>query len=187
MGGQPLRADRSLADPLGLRQVLRLHRRRNRPVEPQPLRRLDPRPDAAQPGLQLHDRHDRPGHRLDEVREGPHPGQALLHVLRAGRDARAAPRAQGVDRQEQGPVRRRLGQDARSDARAADRDGSRAQGHEARRQAHRHQGLGQAERRRAEALRPPDGGLFGIRRVHRPRDRPAVRGRSATRASSTTR
>ena len=27
----------------------------------------------------------------------------------------------------------------------------------------RHQGLGQADRRRAEALRPPDGGLFGVR------------------------
>ena len=135
VGGQPLRADQPLADALGLRQVLRLHRRRDRPVGAQPLRRPDPRRDAALPGLQLHDRHDRPGDRLDEVPEGAHAGQAVLHVLRAGRDARAASRAQGVDRQEQGPVRRRLGQDARRDARAADRAGRRAHGHQARRQA----------------------------------------------------
>ena len=126
VGGQPLRADRPLADALGLRQVLRLHRRRDRPVGAQPLRRPDPRRDAALPRLQLHDRHDRPGDRLDEVPEGAHAGQAVLHVLRAGRDARAASRAQGVDRQEQGPVRRRLGQDARRDARAPDRAGRRA-------------------------------------------------------------
>ena len=49
------------------------------------------------------------------------------------------------------------------------------QGHEARRQARGHQGLGQADRRREEALRPPDGGLCRLRGVRRPRDRPAVR------------
>ncbi len=32
LGGQPVRPDRPLADPLGLRQVLRLHRRRDQPV-----------------------------------------------------------------------------------------------------------------------------------------------------------
>ena len=135
VGGQRLRADRPLADALGLRQVLRLLRRRDRPVESHALRRHDPRPDAALPGLQLHDRHDRPGHRLDEVPEGAHAGQAVLHVFRAGRDARAASRAQGMDRQEQGPVRRRLGQAARRDAGAADRAGRGAHGHEAGRQA----------------------------------------------------
>ena len=35
--------------------------------------------------------------------------QAVLHVLRAGRHPRAAPRAQGMDRQVQGQVRPRLG------------------------------------------------------------------------------
>ena len=37
MGGQPLRSDRPLADALGLRRVLRLHRRRDRPVGAEPL------------------------------------------------------------------------------------------------------------------------------------------------------
>ena len=39
LGGQPLRPDRPLADPLRLRQVLRLHRRRGQPVGAGPLRR----------------------------------------------------------------------------------------------------------------------------------------------------
>ena len=64
--------------------------------------------------------------------------------------------------------------------------GRRAQGHQAGRQAQGHQGLGQAERRRAEALCPPDGSLRRLRRVHRPRDRPAVPA-IGTSASSTTR
>ena len=41
LGGQPLRPDRPLADPLGLRQVLRLHRRRDQPVGAGHLRRHD--------------------------------------------------------------------------------------------------------------------------------------------------
>ena len=40
-------------------------------------------------------------------------------------------------------------------------------GHQARAQAGGHQGLGQADRRREEALRPPDGGLRRLRRVRR--------------------
>ena len=39
LGGQPLRPDRPLADPLRLRQVLRLHRRRGQPVGADDLRR----------------------------------------------------------------------------------------------------------------------------------------------------
>ena len=39
LGSQPVRPDRSLADPLGLRQVLRLHRRRDQPVGADALRR----------------------------------------------------------------------------------------------------------------------------------------------------
>ena len=67
LGGQPLRPDRPLADPLGLRQVLRLHRRRDQPVGAAALRRHDPGRAAARPELPLHDRHDRPGDRLDAV------------------------------------------------------------------------------------------------------------------------
>ena len=46
------------------------------------------------PELPLHDRHDQPGHRLDAVPEIAHAGQAVLHVLRARRHPRAAPRAE---------------------------------------------------------------------------------------------
>ena len=59
--------------------------------------------------LSLHDGHDRPGDRVDAVPEVADAGQALLHVLRAWRDPRAAPCAEGVDRQVQGQVRRRAG------------------------------------------------------------------------------
>ncbi len=69
--------------------------------------------------------------------------------------------------------------------------GRRAAGHEARAQAGRHQGLGQAVGRREAPVRAPGGGLRGVRRVHRPRDRPhAARDRrrpaqATTRSSST--
>ena len=46
-------------------------------------------------------------------------------------------------------------------------------GHQARAQARGDQGLGHAERRREEALRPPDGSVRRFRRVRRPRGRPA--------------
>ena len=98
------------------------------------------------PELPFHDRHDQPGDRLDAVPEIAHAGQAVLHLLRAGRHPRAASRAEGVDRQVQGQVRPGLGQAARGDAGAADQVGRGAGGHEARAQAGSHQGLGDAER-----------------------------------------
>ena len=64
-------------------------------------------------GLSPHRRPDRQGHRLDAPAEGAAAGQAVLHLLRAGRHARAASRPEGVDRQVQGQVRARLGQAAR--------------------------------------------------------------------------
>ena len=71
---------------------------------------------AARSELPLHDRHDQPGDQVDQVPEIAHAGQAVLHLLRAGRHARAAPRAEGVDRQVQGQVRPGLGQAPRRDA-----------------------------------------------------------------------
>jgi arylsulfatase A-like enzyme len=52
--------------------------------------------------------------------EGADARQAVLHVLRARRHPRPAPRAQGVVRQVQGQVRQRLGQAARGDLRPAE-------------------------------------------------------------------
>ena len=51
-----------------------------------------------------------------QVPEVAHARQAVLHVLRAGRHPRAAPRPEGVDREVQGQVRPGLGHDARGDA-----------------------------------------------------------------------
>ena len=66
------------------------------PVEP---------PKTPGGGLSPHGGHDRQGDRLGAPAEGAHARQAVLHVLRARRDARAAPRAEGVGRQVQGQVR----------------------------------------------------------------------------------
>ena len=65
LGSQPVRPDRPLADPLRLRQVLRLHRRRNEPVGAGHLRRHEPDRAAEGSELPLHDRHDQPGDQVD--------------------------------------------------------------------------------------------------------------------------
>ena len=57
--------------------------------------------------------------------------QAVLHVLRPRSDARAAPRAQGMVRQVQGQVRRRLGRAPRADARSSERARRRSARHRA--------------------------------------------------------
>ena len=77
-----------------LRALLRLHRRRDQPVLPGDLRRHDPRRAAedARAGLPLRRGHDRSGRRLGPPAAGADAGQAVLHVLRAGRHPRAAPR-----------------------------------------------------------------------------------------------
>ena len=59
--------------------------------------------------LPLHRRHDQPGHQLGEGAAVDDAGQAVLRLLRDRRDACAAPRAEGVGRQVQGPVRQGLG------------------------------------------------------------------------------
>ena len=68
-------------------------------------------------GLPLHRGHDRPGDQVDPPAEGADGGQAVLHLLRAGRDARAAPRGPGVVGEVQGEVRPGLGRAARGDVR----------------------------------------------------------------------
>ena len=65
--------------------------------------------EDARRGLPPHGGHDRQGDRLDRPAEGAHPRQAVLRLLRARRDPRAASRAEGMGRQVQGQVRRRAG------------------------------------------------------------------------------
>ena len=51
------------------------------------------------PQLSLHDRHDEPRRRLGSRGEIADARQAVLHLFRAGRDACAAPCAEGMDRE----------------------------------------------------------------------------------------
>ena len=85
---------------IGLRVLLRLHRRRDQPVLPGDLRRHHAARAAedAGGGLPLHRGHDRQGDRLGAPAEVAHARQAVLHVLRARRDPRAAPRARSSGR-----------------------------------------------------------------------------------------
>ena len=112
VGDEPGRAVRRLAHGRRrLRVLLRLHRRRGEPVVPDALRghHAGRAEEDARRGLPPHGGHDRQGDGLDRAAEGARPGQAVLRLLRARRDPRAAPRAQGVGRQVQGQVRRRAG------------------------------------------------------------------------------
>ena len=123
VGDEPGRTVRRMADRRRrLRVLLRLHRRRGEPVVPDALRghHAGRAEEDARRGLPLHGGHDRQGDRLDLAAEGAGAGQALLRLLRARRDPRAAPRAEGVGRQVQGQVRPGLGQAARRDLRPAE-------------------------------------------------------------------
>ena len=75
-----------------VRDVLRLHRRREQPVGPGAVRRHDPGRAAGDPGggLPPHRGPGRPGRRLGAPAEGADAGQAVLRLLRAR--ARPTPR-----------------------------------------------------------------------------------------------
>ena len=176
-----------LADRPRLRALVRVPRRRDEPVVPRPRLRQPPgRPaEHAGRGLPPHRRHHRQGARVHPRREGGRAREAVLPLLRAGRLPRAAPRAEGVDRQVQGPVRHGLRGDPRADAREpeearhrarrhrapADQPDRRPDAHGAGRQAvpdaRRHASLGLAERRREEALRAHGRGVRGLPRARR--------------------
>ena len=99
--GSPARPVRSTTGRpfCGLRALLRLHRRRDEPVDPALVDGVDRHRAARRPaGYHLMPRPRRQGHRVHPPAEEPHPGQAVLHLLRARRDAHPAPRAAGVDR-----------------------------------------------------------------------------------------
>ena len=123
VGSQRLGPVRSLADAFGLRQVLRLHRRRDQPVGAARSRRHRQGRSRDDARLSLHHRHDQPGDPVDSHPAVADAGQAVLQLLRHRRDARAASRAEGLDREVQGPVRCRLGRLSPADLRAAEEAG----------------------------------------------------------------
>ena len=119
----PGRTVRAVADGLGLRALLRLHRRRGQPVLPGPLRRHHARRagEDAGGGLHAHRGSGRPRDHLGAPAEGADARQAVLHVLRARRHARAPPCPEGMVGQVPGQVRRWLGRAARADLRPSRR------------------------------------------------------------------
>ena len=187
---EPGRSVRCLADRRRrIRVLLRLHRRRGAPMVPVALRRhdADRGEEDARRGLSLHGRHDRQGDRLDRPAEGIDARQAVLHLLRAGRHARAAPRAEGMGRQVQGQVRQGLGQAARGDLRApeeARRHSGRLRAHAA---AQANSGVGRNAGRPEARATPPDGGLCRLPGVRGSSCRPPVRRSREARPVSTTR
>ena len=87
------------------------------------------------------------------------PREAVLHVLLPRCRTRAAPRRAGVDRALPRAVRWRVGPLARAGLRAPARDGHRPGGDPALAAAAVGEGVGHPLRRRAAALRAPDGGV----------------------------
>ena len=107
--------------------------------------------------------------------EGADAGQAVLRLLRAGRRPRPAPRAEGVGRQVQGPLRPGLGQAPRGDVRAAEGAGRHRAGRRAHAAPRRDPGLGRHARGAQAGARAPDGGLRRVPGAHRPPRRPPGR------------
>ncbi len=131
--------------------------------------------EDARRGLPLHGGHDRQGDRLDRPAEGADSRQAVLHLLRARRDACAAPRAEGVGRQVQGQVRRGLGQASRRDLRAAEEARRHSRRLRADQASRADSGVGRDAGGAQAGAAPPDGGLCRLPRVRRPPCRPSAR------------
>ena len=160
-----------------VRDVLRVHRRGEQPVGPRAVRGDDPRRATRDPGggVPPHRGPRGPRGELDPAAEGADAGQAVLRLLRARRDARPAPRPQGVGRQVRGRLRRRLGRAARTDLRPAEGARGDPRGRRADRPARRDPRVGGHARRAQARAGPPDGGLRGLPRARRPPRGPARR------------
>ncbi len=139
-----------------VRALVRVPGRRDQPVVSGPrLRQPSRRPaEVTGGGLSPHRGPHRQGAGIHQGREGARAGQAVLPVLRAGCGARAAPRAEGLDRQVQGPLRHGLRGAARADPGPADRDGDRPGRHRAApHQPDRHAGDPHGSRRASRSRR----------------------------------
>ncbi len=160
-----------------IRVLLRLHRRREQPMGSGLIRGHDAHRAAenARRGLSPDRRSRGQGDCLDAAAESAAAGQAVLHVLRAGRHARAASRPEGVDRQVQGQVRAWLGQAARDHVQAPERDGRDRRRRRADAAARRDSGLGRNGSEAEAGARARNGSVRGVHGAHRPSCRPADR------------
>ena len=179
LGDEPDGAVRRLADRLGLRALLRLHRRRDEPVR---ARRstsdtVPVEPDRRRAEEGYHFTEDMTDQAIDWIRQQKAlmPDKPFFVYYAPG--ATHAPhhvRPEWSDKYK-GAVRRRLGRAARADVRPP--EGARR--HPARRRAHRAPDgdprLGRHARRPEAGARAPDGGLRRLPRAHRPPRRPADR------------
>ena len=181
---------RPLAAGPRLRALLRLPRRRHEPVVSRPRLRQPPgrAADDARGGLPPDRGPRRQGDRVHRRRQAGRPGQAVLPALLLRRDARAAPRAEGVGRQVRGrssttagtPTARRSSRGRRSWASCPPTPSSRVTIPTCRTGTRcRDDG--------AQAVRADDGGLRRLPQPHRPPHRAAARLPARASASSTTR
>ncbi len=156
---------RSLADRPRFRLLLRLPRRRDLAVGTPAGREHERGGAAARREVPPERRHRAARRRLAAQTSRVLARQAVLHVLGAGCGARAAPGLQGLVRQVQGQVRRRLGRLPRARVRtpeAARLDPGRHQAHAARRI---DAVVGQHSRSAAPVPAAPDGDLRRLRRA----------------------
>ena len=164
LGGRPVRP---LAAGPRLRALLRLPRRRHPPVLPgaglrQP--RVEPEKTPEEGYHLTEDLADKAISFIADAKQVA-PNKPFFMYFCPGAGSRAAPRAEGMGRQVQGPVRRRLGRLPREDVRAPEGAGHHPEGRRALAPRPRRAGLGHALGRREEALRPHDG---SVRRLPRP-------------------
>ena len=175
------RAARLVADPAGVRPVLRGARGVD---QPPPSASTDPRQLARRRrrlprGLLLHRRHHRRSDLLPQGVAGPRRRPAVLPLSRPWRRTRSAPR-QGIrPRSPPRQLRHRLGRGTRAAVRPPDRARSVPRGHTVvapqPRAGSRGAAVGRPHRRGAGPLRPLHGGLRGDGRQRRSEPGPAAR------------
>ena len=181
---------RAVAARPRVRALLRLPRRRDRPVPPRPRPRQPPgRPAAhARGGLPPHRGPGRPGDRLRQGPAGVLARPAVLPLLRARRLPRPAPGARGPTATATAAASTTAGTaGGRRSSPASRRAGLLPPGTALSERPAWIPRVGRPRRRRAPALRPHDGGVRRVPRAHRRPGRPGRRRSSSSSASSTTR
>ena len=177
MGGHSRRPIPPVAHRVRFRALLRVHRWRGQPVLSRALRGHHCRRAAEITGGGIHPHRGsrRPRDHLGAPAEGADAGQAVLRILRPRGHPRATSRPEGVVRQVQGQVRRRLGRASRAVAGAAEEAGRGAEGCETHGAPRRNPVLERHARRNAPRAGSADGDLRRLPGADRPRGGPRHR------------